>query len=128
MLGDSIAANGKISAGADFAAGLVMGLTAVNHLEEIEACMTGGELMFSEVDKAIADIKDGGLESYLMAAFEFGLVAVQVPEALRTCKSMGDDIAAIESWASIFKDRSALVATVTKHYLFHKKEINGDIA
>ena len=41
---------------------------------------------------------------------------------------MGDDIAAIESWATIFKNPTELVATATKHYLLHKKHVTTDIS
>ena len=41
---------------------------------------------------------------------------------------MGDDIAAIEEWASIFKDPAALAATITKHMALHRKAIKADIA
>ena len=51
-----------------------------------------------------------------------------MPAALKTCEQMGDDIAAIESWAAIFKNPTELVSTVTKHYLFHKAAITSDIA
>ena len=41
---------------------------------------------------------------------------------------MDDDIAAIEQWAQIFTNPTELAATVTKHYLLHKKEITTDIS
>lgn len=41
---------------------------------------------------------------------------------------MGDDIAAIESWAQIFTNPAELAATISKHYLLHKKEISADIS
>ncbi len=40
---------------------------------------------------------------------------------------MGDDLAAVKSWASIFTDPARLSATVGKHWLFHKNEIKADI-
>ena len=55
----------SVKAAADFAAGFVFGMTADNHLAEIELCFTGGELMFHEVDAGIADIRKGGLENDL---------------------------------------------------------------
>ena len=121
-------ANMPIMAAPEFIAGFVYGMTGDNHLTEIEACATGGELMFSEIETGIADIKKGGWDNDLQAALQFGIVALQVPQALKTCKNMGDDIAAIEQWAAIFKNPSELAATVTKHYLFHKAAIQSDIA
>ena len=109
-MNDVACQNGIVNAGAHFAAGLVFGLTADNHLTEIEACFTGGELMFHEVRTGIADIKKGGWDNDVQAALEFGLVALQVPQALNTCESMGDDLTAIEEWAQIFTDPTKLAA------------------
>lgn len=41
---------------------------------------------------------------------------------------MQDDIQAIAAWAEVFTNKTELISTVTKHYLFHKKEVQGDIA
>lgn len=128
MLASEIAANGKVMGAADFVAGFVFGMTADNHLTEVEECFTGGELMFHEIDAGIADIKKGGWNEDVQAALEFGLVVLQVPAALKTCESMGTDITAIEQWAAIFKNPTDLASTVAKHYLFHKSEIKADIA
>ena len=35
---------------------------------------------------------------------------------------------AIEKWAAIFKNPRELAETVSKHYLFHKKQIQTDVA
>jgi len=119
--------NISVMAGADFIAGFMFGMTADNHLTEIEACYTGGELMVGEIETAIADIEKGGWDNDLQAALEFGIVALQIPQALHTCEGMTDDIKAIEAWAQIFKDPTKLAATVSKHYLLHKNQIKSDI-
>ena len=54
-------------------------------------------------------------------------MVMQVPHALKTCESMGDDITAISEWAAIFKNPKELAATVSKHYLIHKKQIKTDV-
>lgn len=41
---------------------------------------------------------------------------------------MGPDIAAIEAWTQIFHNKAQLVATVSKHYLLHKKAVRTEIA
>ena len=71
-----IAENGAVTAGADFVAGFLYGMTGDNHLSEIEACYTGGELMVSEIETGISDIKQGGWNFDTQAALEFGLVAL----------------------------------------------------
>ena len=40
---------------------------------------------------------------------------------------MGDEIKAIESWATIFENPSTLISTVTKHMILHRKEIESDV-
>ena len=55
-------------------------------------------------------------------------MGLQMPQEIGTCKGMGDEIAMIESWAGNFSDKSKLVGKVTKHFLFHKAEIEADIA
>lgn len=79
--------------------------------------------MTQEIEKGIADIKKGGWDNDTQAALQFGLAALQIPQALSTCENMDEDIAAIESWAQIFTDPAKLGETLTKHYLLHKKEI-----
>ena len=88
----------------DFVAGFVYGMTGNNNLTEIEACYQGGELVGQEIEQGIADIKLGGTDHDIQAALEFALAATQIPLSLKTCENMGDDIQAIEDWASIFKN------------------------
>jgi len=43
-----------------FLGGFIYGMTAENHLEEIEACYQGGDLMYEEINFAISELhKDG---------------------------------------------------------------------
>ena len=93
------AANISVMGAADFIAGFVYGMTGDNHLTEIEACYAGGELMAQEIETGVADIKKGGWNYDTQAALNFGLVALQIPQALNTCENMDEDIAAIEAWA-----------------------------
>lgn len=41
---------------------------------------------------------------------------------------MGDDIAAIESWATIFTEPKVLAATLSKNWLLHRRTIKGYLA
>ena len=111
----------------DFIAGFVFGMTGNNDLEEIESCYQGGQLMASEIETGIADIKKGGTDNDIQAGIQFALAALQIPQALNTCENMDEDIAAIEEWASIFKNPTALASKVATHYALHHKEIQSDI-
>ena len=88
----------------DFIAGFMKGMTTTDHLTEIEACYSGGKLMAGEIKTGIADFEKGGWDYILQGVLQFGLMALQIPQELHTCESMNEDIAAIESWASIFKN------------------------
>ena len=120
--------NGRVTSAAEFVGGFLLGMTADSHLTEIEHCMTGGELLVHEIESGVARIKAGGLENIAEAVAEFGLAVVQIPQALRLCKSMEDELVDVYQWAEIFKDPAQLSATVAKNYVFHRGQIKSDIA
>lgn len=41
----------------EFVAGFVYGMTGDNHLDEIQTCISGGEILATEIESAITDIK-----------------------------------------------------------------------
>lgn len=107
-----------------FVGGLLYGMVADNHLSEISTCVTDGEQIVGDVSNIVAAIEEG---SWFKAAKEVKTTALAFHTALTACEGMGDDIAAIESWASVFKSKTDLISTVTKHMLLHRKEIMGDV-
>ena len=114
-----------VGAAPKWAAGLIYGLVGDNHLLEIEACANDGEAMVPKIEKVIADFEGGMITQ---AVEELILVAKDIPHLLKDCKNMDEDIAAIEDWATIFTNKTKLVATVSKNFLLHKKAIKADIA
>lgn len=86
----------------DFVAGLMYGLTMDNNLDLIEHCWTAGTVVDEDLMIGIQDLHHGGLDWEIQAILEFGLAALNLPIALKTCEGMGPDIKAIESWATIF--------------------------
>lgn len=84
--------------------------------------------MYDEINKAIGDFEKGGWDNITQGSLELSLAILQFPQALSTCEGMGDDITAIEEWAQIFTNPAQLTATVTKHWLLHKKAIKADAA
>ena len=62
------------------------------------------------------------------AVKQMELFVFHFQEDVAPCAHMSDDIAAIESWAQIFTNKTELISTATKHFLLHKKAITGDIA
>ena len=112
----------------DFLAGLIYGMTTDNHLTEIEMCYEGGVNVDQFIKEAVADLHKGGTDWDLQAVINFGLAALNVPVMLHTCEGMGDDLHALESWATVFEHPKELTTTVTKNYLLHRKRIDTDIA
>lgn len=76
----------------EFVAGVVYGLTAENHLTEIEACWTDGTVIEQDVMYGIHDLKHGGWDFEVQAFLEFGLAALNLPVMLGACMHMGPDI------------------------------------
>lgn len=111
-----------------FLGGFIWGMTGENHLEEIEACYAGGDLIYQEIEFALSELALDGWDPTVQAILEFGIVALQIPQALHNCKNMGDDLAAIKEWASIFTNPAQLSATIAKHMALHRKAIKADIA
>ena len=113
-------------------AGFLYGMTKDNNLSEIESCVSMVEAdapeMKQELVAAINDFKFGGWDHIVQGVLELLLVGLQVPQVLHVCKNIQDDVSAIETWAENFTDLKKLSATLTKHYLFHKKQVDADIA
>lgn len=109
-------------------AGFIYGMTTENHLTEIEACYAGSKDIDHEITTAVADFKAGGWNNITQGVLNVLLAALQLPQELHTCKQMSSDLAAIKDWASIFTNKTKLISTVSKHYLFHKAQVQGDLA
>ena len=84
--------------------------------------------MDQELMTAIGDFKAGGWNNITQGVLNLLLIGFQMPQELNTCENMQDDLSAIESWASIFTNKTKLISTVTKHYLLHKRQVTTDIA
>ena len=96
-----------------------------NHLAELQLCATDAEGTVTKVEGVVKDIEAG---NWFTAAEDIKTIVTDFPATLATCKGMDEDIAAIEAWGQIFKSKTELIATVTKHMIFHKSEILGDLS
>lgn len=111
----------------DFIAGLVYGLTRDNHLEEIELCYQDGGVIDHYFKTGMEDLHHGGADWETQGIINFGIAALNIPVMLKGCAGMGDDLKAIEDWASIFLHPTRLIEDVGKHMLLHRKKIESDI-
>ena len=95
-----------------------------NHLAEFEGCYSGVTPLWTILETAIADVEAfhifGAIKEFEKFVYHFQADAAP-------CLTLSDDIAAVEAWALIFKNPTSLVATVTKHYLLHKRNVTADI-
>ena len=109
----------------DFVAGFIYQLTGDNQMTEIEQCWTGGEHIVDDAEAALADIKAG---HYIKGAEDLYTVIKGFPDALSTCKNMGDDLDKIEDWAKVFAQPGTLAKELSKNWLLHHKKVKADIA
>lgn len=109
---------------ADFAAGLVYGLTGDNHLNEIQHCFQTTDPMRKDLTEAIDAFKH---LDFLSGVKDIGDIVWQLPQAFSACKNMENDIHAIEDWATIFKDPIRLMSTVSSNFLKHGAELKDDV-
>ena len=109
----------------DFIAGFMFGLTGDNHLAEIEKCYSGGDVLVTDAQSALADIKAGHI---IQGAKDFGKIIWDLPDALADCQNIDTDLQKIEDWASVFKHPLSLTKEVTNNWLFHGVKVKEDIA
>ena len=118
-------ANLNIKAPIEFVGGLLEGLVGESHLDEITTCFTDGDAVVDDISAIVEEIEAGkwiaGAEGIkgAMAAFS---------TALGACESIGPDVKAIESWATVFETPKTVVSDITKAMLMHHKAITGDIS
>jgi hypothetical protein len=62
----------------------------------------------------------------IAAAKALGPLIWDLPDAFGSCTGMGDDIAAIEEWATIFKHPIKLTKTVSANWLKHGVEVKDE--
>ena len=83
-----------------------------------------GTEVVDDVQKAVSKVESG---SYITGFAEIGKIIHEFPATLTTCKNMDDDIAAIESWATIFTEPKELAETLSKNWLLHRRTIKADL-
>ena len=111
----------------EFASGFVYQFTAENNLTAFEACYNEDAASFVYVKQGLANLVEGNTSE---AIADFAMFGAALPDDVATCKLAKIDLVAVEQWATIFEpaNRTALIADVTQHYMFHHKAIKADIA
>ena len=106
-------------------AGFMYGMVGDNHLEEMKTCYASTHPLYDMLDAAFMSIEAW---HFLTAIKELENFVYHFQEDVAPCKSMSEDIAAIELWAQAFKSPKTLAASVAKHYVLHKRAVTKDIA
>ena len=81
--------------------------------------------MLVAVEQVLDDVKHLDL---IGAAKDIGNVIWMLPDSVKSCEGMDDDINAIKVWADIFKHPIQLTETIAKRWLTHGTEIKGLLA
>ena len=109
----------------DFIAGMVFGFTGDNDLTEIEACYAGGASTVTDAKTLLQELECG---DYFHAMILGTKLWEEVLASMATCEGMGDDLARIGAWATIFEQPVRLSETAGKNYLLHGRAFKKDIA
>ena len=79
-----------------FVAGLVQGMTGINHLAELDHCWYGGSSIYNDFSMAWTDMNDAHI---VQTINEVGSIMSRLPKELSKCKNMDKEILAIEGWS-----------------------------
>ena len=107
-------------------------MTKDNNLVEIENCVNSVELETPEIKQellfAINDFKHGGWNHIVQGVIQLLLVGLQIPQAISGCKNMEDEIKEIVAYVKQFEDIKMMSFKLTQQYLYHRKQVDADIA
>jgi hypothetical protein len=112
-----------IKAQYEFASGFAFGFTEVNNLTAFELCYNEDASSFVYVKQAMAEFMQGNVPA---AMADLALFGAALPADVAVCEAAKIDLTAVEAWATIFSNKPALIADVTKRYLLHKRAIDND--
>ena len=107
-----------------FMSGLLNTFAIDNSLDELELCLVDAQPEVALLGKIIDEYKAG---KKAKVSADLAKLALQLPGLISTCKGMTDDIARLESWATIFTDQTELVSTITKNIMANVVHFTRDI-
>ena len=103
----------------DFVAGLLFGLINKDDLPELQHCLQGQEKLETEVVEVIDDFKKKDFADIIKGVKEVGVIIQEIPDDVKLCVSIQDDVKKIETWAQIFKHPFTLAETLVKNLAAH---------
>ena len=108
---------------ADFAAGVLFGLTGDDQTAEFEKCFQGTDQFYNLAQALLADVQAKDLDKIQIdgqAFFE------ELLKNTATCNVPSEDVTEITNWLSIFEDPKKAKAVIAKNYILHKRGIEKD--
>ena len=115
----------NVKAPVEFVGGLLEGLISENHLDEIQTCVTDSEGLVSNIEELVQDIEAKNL---IKAGKLVKTIKDQIPAMLGDCKTMGDEMKALEKWATAFEHPKNIGEEFAKAMLLHHKKLTQDIS
>ena len=112
----------------DFIAGIIFGLINKDDLPELQHCLQGQEQLEKDVVTAIDDFKKKDFADIIKGVKEIGVVVQEIPQDVKLCTSLSDDISKIENWAKIFQHPLQLAEALVKNLATHWGEVFSDVS
>ena len=104
--------------------GLVNGVIQGEGLTEIETCATDAE---SEAHDAFFGFEALWQKQWALGFEKLGAVAMGFPQLMTDCKSTSEDIATIESWATVFESPASLPGLVKTNVTHNLIKLTRDL-
>ena len=110
-----------------FLRGLTKGLIGEDLGEDFGQCISEGSDLVGDLETAVTEIEQGGLENIVGGIFQFVTIIKEIPQVFGDCKSISlSALAKLEAFGARFTDLNSLFQKVTMNMLYHGTEIMSD--
>ena len=111
----------------EFLRGLSKGLIGEDLGEDFGQCITEGSDLVGDLETAVSEIEQGGLENIVGGIFQFVTIIKEIPQVFGDCKSISlSALAKLQAFGARFADLNTLFQKVTMNMLYHGTEIMSD--
>ena len=105
-------------------AGIVHGVIEQEHLTEIQACIGDGK---TEATNAYQAFEDLWQRQWLTGFKEIATIVEGLPQLMTDCTSISEDIATLESWATVFLDPADLESVIQTNITHNILKLTRDL-
>ena len=111
----------------EFLRGLTKGLIGEDLGEDFGQCISEGSNLVGDLETAVTEIEQGGLENIVGGIFQLVTIVKEIPQVFGDCKSISlSALAKLEAFGARFTDLNTLFQKVTMNMLYHGTEIMSD--